>query len=161
MQKSALLVTTCLLTACTGGPGTPAPSVAYVPATPVMPEQPSAPRPVASVTRENPIPAPKQVKYRSHEAATAAARRAATQTALDGTFEGAILNYEYQHGRVYRVVVDAPSAEWETDADVTTLTLGPDEEEIPDIAQGGDSNWFLVEHMGSGTDETSMRARKA
>src|SRR3954465_10391018 len=86
MRKSALLITTCLLAACAGGQDTPPPAVAYVPATQIEPPSASAePRRLSvPITAENPIPEPKLKRFKSHEEATAAARKAATVTALEG-----------------------------------------------------------------------------
>ena len=113
MRKTALLVTTCLLTACAGGQDIPPPEVAYVPATEIDPAaQEAAKRVPVPITLENPIPAPKAKTYKTHEAATAAARKAATVSALDASFEGAILNYVYQHGKRYRLVLQAPSEDY-------------------------------------------------
>lgn len=164
MHRAALLMTTCLLAAC-AGEQTPAPSIAYVEAQQIEPPgasatQQAAPRPLA-ITSENPIPPPKEPKkFKSHEAKTRAANKAATQTALDGDFEGVILTYQYQHGRRYRVVVDGPSEEWAEDADATTITLGQDDGSEPDIIVGGDPMWFHVDKASAGIDETSMRAKR-
>jgi hypothetical protein len=160
---SALLASTAfVLAACAGGQDAPPPGVAYVEATQIEP--PSATveerRMPVPITAENPIPEPKVQKFKSHEAKTAAALKGGTQSALDAEFEGVILNYQYQHGRRYRVVVDAPSAEWEQDADATTITLGQDDGSESDIIVGGDPNWFNVDKANAGIDETSMRAKR-
>ncbi|MGF7213210.1 hypothetical protein GGE65_007846 [Skermanella aerolata] len=161
MKRPALLVIPCLLAGCVGGQSTPPPQVAYVEATQTQPAtSETASRPPVPITVENPVPDPKARKWKSHEAKTASAVRKATQTALDADFEGVILNYVYQHGRRYRVVVDGPSEDWKEDADVTTLTLGQDDGSEPDIAIGGDPLWFSVDKIGSGIDETSMRAKR-
>jgi hypothetical protein len=160
MRKSVLLLTNCLLAACTGGQDVPLPEVAYVPAQEIDPAaQEDVRRVPVPVTAENPIPAPKVKTYRSHEAATAAARRAATVTALDGSFEGAVLNYVYQHGKRYRLVLQAPSEDFGQDGDATLLMLGPDDGVEPDSGFG-DPSYFLVDKVSGGIDETSMRAKR-
>jgi hypothetical protein len=162
MRKAALLVTTCLLAACAGGQDIPPPEVAYVPATEIGPDAQEAARtkrlPVP-ITLENPIPAPKVKTYKTHEAATAAARKAATVTAIDGSFEGAVLNYLYQHGKRYRLVLQAPSEDFGQDGDATLLMLGPDDGVEPDSGFG-DPSYFLVDKVSGGVDETSMRAKR-
>jgi type IV secretory pathway VirB9-like protein len=162
MRKTALLMTTCLLAACTGGQDVPPPEVAYVPATEIDPaaqEVARSNRLPVPITIENPIPAPKARKYRSHEEATAAARKAATVTALNASFEGAILNYVFQHGKRYRLVLQAPSEDFDQDGDATLLMLGPDDGVEPDSGFG-DPSYFLVDKVGGGIDETSMRAKR-
>jgi type IV secretory pathway VirB9-like protein len=160
MRTSALLLTTCLLAACAGGQEIPPPEVAYVPAKEIDPAaQESAKRVPVPITAENPIPAPTVKRFKSHEEATAAARKAATVTALEGTFEGAILNYVYQHGKRYRIVLDAPSEDFEQDGDATLLMLGPDDGVEPDSGFG-DPSYFLVDKVSGGIDETSMRAKR-
>lgn len=160
MRKTALLMTTCLLAACAGGEDLPPPTVAYVPAQEIDPAAPvAAIRSPVPITSENPIPAPKVTTYKSHEAATAAAVKAATVTAVDGTFEGAILNYVFQHGKRYRIVLDGPSADFEQDSDTTLLMLGPDDGVEPDSGFG-DPSYFLVDKVSGGVDETSMRAKR-
>lgn len=162
MRKSALLLTTCLLAACAGGQDIPAPEVAYVPATEIDPAAQEAARvsrrPVP-LTLENPIPEPKAKTYRTHEEATAAARKTATVTAVDGSFEGAVLNYLYQHGKRYRLVLQAPSEDFGQDGDATLLMLGPDDGVEPDSGFG-DPSYFLVDKVSGGIDETSMRAKR-
>ena len=166
MRKSALLVTTCLLAACAGGQGDiPPPTVAYVPAQEVDPSAPvAAPHRPVPITAENPIPAPKVKEWKSASAKTAAANKSALQTAMEGEYDGAVLNYEYRHGRRYRVVVDGPSGDdgdgWGKDADATNITLGQDDGSEPDITIGGDPDWFSVNKVGTGIEETSMRAKR-
>src|SRR5687768_1118381 len=143
MRKSALLLTTCLLAACAGGQDIPTPEIAYVPAQEIDPvAQEAAKRVPVPITAENPIPAPKVKTFKSHEAATAAARKAATVTAIDGSFEGAVLNYLFQHGKRYRIVLQAPSEEFGQDGDTTLLMLGPDDGVEPDSGFG-DPSYFL------------------
>lgn len=160
MKKSVLLIsTTWWLVACAGGEIPSPPAVAYVEAVQIDPAGvQAAPRPVP-ITPENPIAVPVEKKWASHEAKTAAAVRAATVTALDGTFEGAVLNYVYQHGKRYKVVLDAPSQDFEQDSDTTLLLLGPDDGAEPDSGFG-DPSYFLVDKVSSGVDETSMRAKR-
>lgn len=160
ITTALLMTTTCLLTACAGGQDMPPPSVSYVEATQVEPPRAEqVARVPLPITPVNPIPEPKVRKFRSHEAATAAAVRNATVTALDGSFEGAVLNYVYRHGQRYRVVLDGPSEDFEQDSDTTLLMLGPDDGTEPDSGFG-DPSYFLVDKVAAGVDETSMRAKR-
>lgn len=158
---SALLASTAfVLAACAGGQDAQPPGVAYVEATQIEPPPAVEERRVpVPITAENPIPEPKVRKFKSHEEATAAAVRASTVTAVDASFEGAILNYVFQHGKRYRVVLDGPSADFEQDSDTTLLMLGPDDGAEPDSGFG-DPSYFLVDKVTSGVDETSMRAKR-
>jgi hypothetical protein len=160
MRTTALLMTTCLLAACAAGQAMPPPAVAYVPAREIDPSAAvAATRSPVPITKENPIPAPAMKKWKSHEEKTAAAVKAATITALDGSFEGAILNYVYQHGKRYRIVLNGPSEDFEQDSDTTLLMLGPDDGVEPDSGFG-DPSYFLVDKVKAGIDETSMRAKR-
>lgn len=115
------------------------------------------------ITDENPIPAPKVKEWKSAAAKTAAANKGSLRTSLEGEYQGAILNYEYQHGKRYRVVVDGPTDHgegWGDDADATLITLGQDDGSEPSITQGGLLDWFNVDKVETAIEETSWRAKR-
>lgn len=161
MKKPLVLMTAGLLGACASGSTAPPPLVTYVPAIPIPLAQPAAQAGAAGppATLVNPIPTPEPTRYKSHEAATAAASRAAVVDARSGTFEGETLNYLYRTGQRYKLVLDAPSHEEWQDAGVTQLFLGPGDGSEPGVFFD-DPTWFTQEKLASGIDQTSMRAKR-
>src|SRR5690349_3868990 len=150
-----------LLGACASGSTAPPPLVTYVPATPIPPAPSASPGVAAQppATLVNPVPTPEPTRYRSHEAATAAAARAAVVDARSATFEGETLNYLYRVGHRYKLVLDAPSHEEWQDAGVTQVFLGPGDGSEPGV-MFDDPTWFTVEKLSAGIDATSMRAKR-
>lgn len=149
-----------VLAGCAGGPSGDAPSLTYdyLQAQEVQPPGPGTlqvPVPFGGVATG---PAKPEKKFTSPAAKTAAMVKRSRRTALDCSFEGSIMTCPFQNGVRQQVIMDGPSADGETDSDVTLFYLEPGEATPEAIL--GNPQWFMVEVTAGGIDGTSMRAKR-